>query len=695
MGQIPDVAIAAQLDLSGQWVESPRFGRQFKVKDCSVQLPTQTLGIEKFLGQGFAKGVGEGTAKKIVELFGEKTLHILDNDPQQLLTVRGISEAKLEIILKAWMDLREYSLIIIPLMNLGISKILAHRIYKKYGQEAFEVIKKNPYLLIHDLWGVGFLRADDIARRSGILSNSSARISAAINHILQSNLETGSLYFEQKMFMKAAESLLSLDDDDGSLVDLITENLNRMILENDICKIVSGEAVLLTPYKVFAAENELAKMILAMQGQEVDISAFNIPAILRDLQNQEGAQLKIILSQEQQESICTALSNRITIVTGGPGTGKTTLLKSFLQILRKHNKTFLLAAPTGRAAKRMHQATNSFAQTLHRLLEVDPVTKKFVKNMNNKISTDFLIIDEFSMVDLFLANAILRATCPRTTQLVFVGDVDQLPSVGPGKILGDLIGSCKVKTISLTRIFRQECGSLITENAHRVNSGQFPISQAVDLKKDFYYSKIDDPADFAEFLQKCYSQVFPKHQISIEDTIVLTPMHKGVVGSLSINNQLQDILNHKNKEFVMVGQQRFKIGDPVMQRKNNYDKSVFNGDIGKVASIKRFEGQTELGVNFDGRIVFYKGLELNELSLAYAISIHKSQGSEFGAVIIPIYTQHFMMLNRNVLYTAITRARSLCLLVGQTKAVAISVKNCQPDNRITLLQEMLQGLGAF
>jgi exodeoxyribonuclease V alpha subunit len=658
-----------------------------------MQLPTEAAGIKKFLGQGFAKGIGEATAKKIITAFGGEALKVLETNPEQFLKISGMSKSKLDLLVASWETHRDLSAILVPLMDLGISKILANKIFKKYGKEAHVKVRNNPYLLIHDLWGIGFLRADEIALRAGLEHNSLERLKAAIQHILKTHLESGSLYLELETFYKQCLQLLKLETN-GESQELLSDASQTLINQNIIRKITWHGKELITFEKVFLAEAQLATMLTSMAQKPASFTSTNITSILRNLetpaQNRSGLELE--LSTQQQDAICTSLVNKITIITGGPGTGKTTLLKTLIKVLQQHKQSFLLAAPTGRAAKRMKQATLCFAQTLHRLLEYNPVLKKFEKNMMNKIKTDFVIIDEFSMVDLFLANAIMQAVEPNNTQLIFIGDVDQLPSVGPGKILADLISSKKIPVIKLSKVFRQQAASLITENAHRVNASTFPITSGTNFKKDFTFTKMDAPELLAPFLKECYQKIFVSHAIPAEQTVVLTPMHRGIAGSIQINTQLQQILNGEQKEEVIVGGQVFKVGDPVMQRHNNYDKAVFNGDMGKITAIKTIDQDKIIEVAFEGKTATYKfPQELFELTLAYAISIHKSQGSEFSAAIIPIFTQHFMMLNKNVLYTAITRAKNLCLLVGQVKAIAIAVKNCLPDDRVTLLKEFLNG----
>lgn len=688
VGKLQGVTVASTLSLVGKWMDSLKFGKQFKAKDCITRLPTEVIGIEKFLGQSFAKGVGEATAKKIVALFGEKTLSVLDNDPKQLLSISGINDSKLQSILEAWNEMKEYSTVIVPLMNLGISKNLSNKIYLKYKTEAFNRVRSNPYILIQDLWGIGFLKADEIAITLGLEKDSFNRISSAINHVLKNNLDSGSLYLGMADLLKKTVELINLSENENP-ESLVCEIIDEMIQKSALVSLEHSGATLVSFYKIFAAEEELAGLILRLVNLELARFPFDIANIQRELSVPTQSNM-VLLSDQQQKAIFTALANKITIITGGPGTGKTTLLKELIKILKDHKYSFSLSAPTGRAAKRMQQATNCFSQTLHRLLEFDPILKQFGRNINKPLDSDFLIIDEFSMVDLFLANSILRAVNTCKTQILFIGDVDQLPSVGPGKILGDLINSTIIPTVKLTNIFRQEESSLITENAHRINNSTFPISSGEGFKKDFFFYKKEEAHEFLDFLKKFYKNGHRSLGILPEDTIVLTPMHRGIVGSIQINCQLQELLNGSSAEFILAGDGKFKVGDPVMQKKNNYDKAVFNGDIGKIIMIKRVGDQCELIVNFDGKTVGYNiPSELSELTLAYAISIHKSQGSEFPAVIIPLFMQHFMMLNKNVLYTATTRAKRFCFLVGQTKAIAISVKNCQPDDRVTMLKRFL------
>ena len=695
VGTFPDTPIFTQLCLKGRWVQNPRFGRQFEANKYLVQLPTESAGIEKFLAQGFAKGIGKATAEKIVAKFGGKTLEVLEKDPAQLLVIPGISDAKLNNICTAWGKLKDLSTILVPLMEIGISRTLANKLLAKYGQNVLAVIRSNPYLLISDMWGIGFLRADEIALKAGIKPDAPERLKAAISHVLKAVLDAGSLYLEIGGFWKQYLQLLKLEPN-KEIQSYLEQALHELINQKVIRKLDWHGKEIICFEKVFLAEAQVADMLKKIIATSVAKNISDTAQLLRDLQSASGTLGNIALSLQQEQAVCIALTNKITIITGGPGTGKTTMLRTLLGELQKRSFSFLLAAPTGRAAKRMQQATSCFAQTLHRLLEYNPIARKFEKNFTNPLKTDFIIIDEFSMIDLFLIHALLAAVNAKATRLVLVGDVDQLPSVGPGRILGDLINSKIIPVVRLTKIFRQDGMSLIVENAHRVNASAFPIASSDGFKKDFFLLKMETPESFTLFLEKHYQRMLTNYELTPEQSVVLTPMHKGIVGSINVNSQLQRILNPDHVQpaahhtSITVGAYHFKVGDPVMQRHNNYDKAVFNGDIGKISAIKTLLERQIVEVTYDGRVVTYEvPLELSQLTLAYAISIHKSQGSEFAAVVIPIFTQHFMMLSKNVLYTAITRAKKICFLVGQTKAIAIAVKNDKPSERVTLLCEFL------
>ncbi len=687
IGQIPEVHLAMKLTLTGRWVDNLRFGKQFQVQSSESALPSDIEGIEKFLGEGFVKGVGKATASALIKEFGSETLNVLDKNPEKLNAIPRLGKTKILAIVDAWRGIKESSMAFVFLAKLGVTKFFANKLFNVYGYGVVEKIKANPYLLAKEVWGVGFLKADAIAKKMHIPLNSMYRVAAAIRHILQQTLERGSLFLEESVFFLEVTKVLQYERTDVYL-ELIKNTVISLINADELSIKSQNQKRFYAFKKVVLAEEELALMLRylmqAKQNLQLDVSEIFLK------QNFCGDGL-ITLSDEQMDAVGNSLVNPITIITGGPGTGKTTLLKFLIKFLQNKKLSFFLVAPTGRAAKRMQQSTNSFAQTLHRLLEFDPIKKAFGKNKDNCIDSSFIIVDEFSMVDLFLFNGLLRAVNPVKTKLILIGDVDQLPSVGPGKILQDLIESKKIKTVCLNNVFRQAKESLIIENAHRVNQGEFPsFNRGSVLQKDFVFVKMEDPAQFSAFLHKDYSNLLSSKKLKFDDSMVLSPMHKGLVGTLEINSVLQNMLNNSYSSEIKTFNQSFRVGDPVMQLRNNYEKGVFNGDTGKILELKNSNNsEATMTVDFFGKNFLYKQNEFSELSLAYAMSIHKSQGSEFAAVLIPVFTQHFMMLNKNVLYTAITRAKKLCILVGQVKAIAIAIKKSQPLERITFLRDLL------
>ena len=533
--------------------------------------------------------------------------------------------------------------------------------------------------MAEDIWGVGFKTADNLAFKLGIAKNSIKRIKAGIRHALTMATSQGHLYVEVPTLKKDTITLLELTaDDEGVLKHALHE-----LYDEQIIKLITYEDnhyVGLAQY--YFSEKGLAAKILTLQ-KEDSISSFNIPAICLSLRAVVANHVE--LNEDQQRAIVNCLEHKVSIITGGPGTGKTTLIKRLLSILEEHSIVYKLAAPTGRAAKRMSEGTHRYAATIHRLLEFDPSTMQFVHNEKHALALDFLIIDEASMLDVFLAHALVKAI-PLHAHVVFIGDIDQLPSVGAGNVLSDML---KAKNISHTRlhhIFRQAADSLIVLSAHRINKGEFPVTYQPDAKKDFFFIKEENPANIMEHLKKLYTQNSCLTPYK-DDVMVLAPMNRGIAGTANLNYELQKLLNPHDLPLVMHSGTTYKVGDRVMQIRNNYDKGVFNGDIGTVATV-----DTELRaltVHVDERLVEYEGSELDELVLAYSISIHKSQGSEYAAVIIPIFMQHFMLLQRNLLYTAVTRAKRLCIIIGQPKAVGMAIGNNKMVKRNTFLTQFL------
>lgn len=694
-GYLPDIHDGVRLSLMGKWSFHPKFGRQFAATSCEVNLPQSAVGIEKYLSSGLIKGIGPVFAKKLVAKFGDKTLDIIDTDPERLFEVPGVGKKRVEQIIRAWEDQREISKVMVFLQEREVSTAFAAKIYKNYGNQSIDVITHNPYRLIEDIWGVGFKMADTLALKLGFAPDSIFRIQAGLIYTLTQATQNGNLY---KLVSEAKEETiehlsLTSNNQDSLLKQALTE-----LFQQDKIKLISyqDEHYIGLP-QYYHSEKNIAHKVLKFKASKYKLAQLSdefcdVDKIYQELREQKES--KIFLNEDQQAGIISVLQNNISIITGGPGTGKTTLVKKLLDILDGLKVRVRLAAPTGRAAKRMFEGTGRNTETLHRLLEFNPQIMGFSRNENNALETDILIVDEASMIDVFLMNSLLKAL-PDRAHLVLLGDIDQLPSVGAGNILNDLIESEQVSVTRLTQIFRQAEDSLIIVNAHRVNKGEFPSARGLheNSKKDFFYIKKDEPEEIFGVLRKIYKQTLAIHKISKDNTVVLTPMNRGIAGTQRLNQELQEFLNSvdksseiKKKEITRFGTV-YREGDRVMQVRNNYDKFVFNGDMGVISRID--QSDQELFVKFGERELSYNFAELNELVLAYAISIHKSQGSEFDAVIIPIFMQHFMLLQRNLVYTAITRAKKLCILVGQSRAIAMAIKNNKGTKRLTFLKEFL------
>ncbi len=683
-GYLPPLQAGQEVVLNGNWTVHPKFGKQFEIKECKAQVPTTITGLKKYLGSGLIKGIGPVYAQKLVDYFGSDILEIIDKFPARLGEVPGIGAKRVEQISTAWQDQREISNVMVYLQDKGISCAYAAKIYKAYGQNSIAVLTENPYRLAEEIWGIGFKMADQIAQAIGIPRDSLKRIKSGLLFAISTTVSQGNLYSELDTLKQQTLELLHIDLSDGQ--GLLKNALHDLYNENKIKLISYNQLHYITLTQHYFAEKGTAQKIeqLLKQPLQYMLDSTQIYQTLRV----PGSDDQLTLNEEQQRGILACLQNKVTIITGGPGTGKTTLIKKLLQILDQHNLKYQLAAPTGRAAKRITQGTGKFALTIHRLLEFDPATRAFSRNEQNALHLDFLIIDEASMIDIFLAHAITRAM-PFAGHLILIGDIDQLPSVGAGNFLHDLIASKKVTTIRLQEIFRQAQDSLIIVNAHRVNQGEFPLSSLPDAKKDFIFIKEENPEMLTTHLDDLLIKRIPRLGITATDTMILAPMNRGIAGTHTLNIHLQTLLNpHADQTKQLVhGIYKYTLGDQVMQVRNNYDKAVFNGDIGTIDDIN-ISDKIVL-VRFYDRIVEYEHTELDELVLAYAISIHKSQGSEYPAVIIPIFMQHFTLLQRNLIYTAITRAKKLCIIIGQTRALAMAIKNKKNLARITFLTQFL------
>jgi exodeoxyribonuclease V alpha subunit len=678
-GHVPTLHAGEHVTVQGTWFTHPKFGRQLNATHCTTSLPTSLVGIKKYLASGMIKGIGPVYADKLVNAFGAQVLEVIDQQPYRLHEVAGIGPKRVERIITAWQDQKEISHIMVFLQEKNISPAYATKIYKRYGRESLVVVRENPYRLADDIWGIGFKIADQIAQNMGIAPDSLKRISSGILYALSTFIGLGNLYAELDALKKKALELLELTVSDDvehklkiALHDLYNSNKIKLISHN--------ERHFLTPSLHYFSEKGVAntiKQLLAYKSR----TSFDINAIYQQLRTSTDA---INLNEDQQRGIITSLQSKVTIITGGPGTGKTTLIKKMLSILEANHVRYKLAAPTGRAAKRITEGTGRHAATLHRLLEFDVSTMSFKHNEKHALSLDFLIIDEASMIDIFLAHAVVKAL-PLDAHLILIGDVNQLPSVGAGNFLNDLIESTIIPTIRLTTIFRQAQDSLIIVNAHRINNGEFPIMNVPHSKRDFIFIKEEDPQTVRDHLEDIYRNGLPKFGIPAAESIVLVPMNRGIVGTHALNHNLQQILNaHETPKQIMRAGTIFKVGDRVMQIRNNYDKLIFNGDIGTIEDIN-IEEQT-IVVNFLDQLITYETNEMDELVLAYAVSIHKSQGSEYNAVIVPLFMQHFMLLQRNLIYTAITRAKKLCIFLGQSKAIAVALRNTKGLERTTFLR---------
>lgn len=682
-GYAPGIQPGQEVQIIGSWTFHPKFGKQFTAQQCTAKLPTTLTGLKKYLGSGAIKGIGKTYADKIVDYFGTNALKIIEEHPDRLSEVAGIGPKRIEQIKEAWFSQKDIADIMVFLQDKNITPGLAAKIYKKYKQESIAVLKENPYRLADEVWGVGFKMADEIAQKLDFALHAPQRISAGILYVISLATQQGHLYIELQDLRNKTIELLGLDADDHA--HLLKQSLHTLYDKEKIKLLTEDGVHYLTLSQYFAAEKGIASRLKTLIEKESPHS-FDIERIYQSLR--VGNEHEIQLNEDQQQGIISALQHKVTIITGGPGTGKTTLIKKLLGILDQSRVNYKLAAPTGRAAKRIIEGTGKFAATIHRLLEFDVATMGFTHNEHNALKLDFLIIDEASMIDVFLANAIVKAL-PHNAHLILIGDIDQLPSVGAGNVLNDLIESQKVACVKLSQIFRQAQDSLIVVNAHKVNSGEFPVSYLPDARNDFMLIKDEEPENITQQLKKLLFVELPKKGISPENAMILTPMNRGLVGTYNLNHILQELLNpQKTPQSITYSGTSFKKGDKVMQIRNNYDKNVYNGDVGTIDTVDIDD--KELLVDYgDHKLIPYDFEELNELVLAYAISIHKSQGSEYPAVIIPLFMQHFMLLQRNLVYTAITRAKKLCILVGQPKAMIMAIKNNKNTKRITFLQKFL------
>lgn len=683
VGNLSGINPGESLRLTGRWVLNKKFGEQFQVENYEITVPATVHGIKKYLGSGLIKGIGPIMAERIVKKFALDTLDIIEKTPERLSEVDGIGPKRISMITRAWEEQKEIKEIMIFLQGHGVSAAYSAKIFKQYGNRSIEVVKENPYRLARDIHGIGFITADRIAQNIGIDPNSLIRVKAGVIYVLNQLTEDGHVYYPEGHLIRKAKEILNVDE------EIIIQALKELTKEKELfLEDLDPEGdlrvVYLAPF--YLAETGIAQRLMNLKESPSNIRAIHPEKAIEWVQQK----LNIGLALKQKEAVLLAASSKVLIITGGPGTGKTTIITAVLRIFQQLKLRIFLAAPTGRAAKRMNEATGWEAKTIHRLLEYSPQKGGFKKDQDDPLEGDVVIIDEASMIDTLLMYHLLKAIPPQA-HLIMVGDVDQLPSVGPGNVLKDIIDSGIFTVVSLTEIFRQAQESMIIVNAHKVNRGEFPTLKESDRKDttDFYFIQEEDPEKILEKVITLCSDRIPQcfgfHPI--KDIQVLAPMHKGVIGVSNLNIELQKKLN-PDQPGMTHGSRTFKLGDKVMQIVNNYDKEVFNGDIGWVSKIDQEE--RELTIDFDGRLITYDYSDLDEVVLAYAISVHKSQGSEYPAVVFPVTTQHYMLLQRNLIYTGITRARKLVVLIGTKKALAIAIKNNKPQLRFTHLAGRLR-----
>lgn len=678
-GALGDVRPGQSVRLRGRFESDPRYGRQFRATSVEPIAPSTLAGIEKYLGSGLIPGIGPALAERLVARFGHETLDVIESHPERLLEVEGIGKVRSEQIRKAFLEQRTVRDLLVFLQSHGVSTALATRIYRQYRERALTIVRENPYRLAAEVPGIGFKTADDLAQKLGIAKNSPFRAQGGIAYILTERAELGHVGQARNALVNATAEALDID---------------RTLIEEALGELSRRGAVVVEPvddgdHAVYLRPLHTAEVLVAQRlarlakAEGVALSSIDVEKELAWFEDAKGLRL----APEQRDAIRRAVLGKVLVLTGGPGTGKTTIVNGILRILEKHGLRIMLAAPTGRAAKRLTETTGREAKTIHRLLEVHPKQRTFQRNEQSPLETDLVIVDEASMLDLPLMQHLLAAIPPKA-KLVLVGDVDQLPSVGPGSVLADIIRSGVVEVARLSRIFRQAGESLIVTSAHLIQQGLLPVFSK-DANGDFFFIERDDPDSILATLKTLLEERIPKRFgfDPIDDVQVLTPMHKGQLGASHLNQELQRWLNRSTSKALERGTRMLRVGDKVMQVRNNYELDVYNGDIGRIVSIDELEHAVE--VRYDGRVVRYETADLDDLTLAYACSIHKSQGSEYPAVIMPLHTQHFVMLERNLLYTAITRGKRLVVIVGRRRALELAVQRTSSQVRFSRLAERL------
>ena len=672
--------IGQLLEIEGEWVKHPKFGQQFKATTYKTVAPTEISGIEKFLASGAINGIGPAMAKKIVAEFGEKTLEVIAKSPNELLKIPGIGKKTAEKISTSYLEQSELTEIMVWLENHGISNTYAGKIFAKYGSFAIDIMEKDIYRLSQDIEGIGFLTADKLAFNLGIQRDDKRRIISGIDYALMQLCNNGHCCIPEMALVDKTAKILQVNNQ--IIFTILKERIDNGSLNTEV---VGGETLIYPPY-LYYAEKKVAMRLLQLQQATEPLSEDNLSLFIKVWEKDNQIQL----AQKQKEAIKACLHHGVLVLTGGPGTGKTTVIKGILSILKAQGLKIRLAAPTGRAAKRLSETTGQKALTIHRLLEANNLAQDdnlqlgFSKDIDDQLDADVIILDEVSMVDIVLMHHFLNAV-PDGCRIILVGDTDQLPAVGPGSVLKDIIRSQKIPAIRLDEIFRQAQTSMIIQNAHIINAGRLP-----DLRKQYndfvFYELNDDTSITQKILDLCTKDLPHEGFDVLKDVQVLSPMHRFLCGVENLNLMLQEQLNpKKNQDELKYSSQTFRVGDKVMHIRNNYQKNVFNGDIGFIQDINN----EKLTVDYFDHIVTYEKNELNELTLAYASSVHKSQGSEYKVVIIPLSTSHYIMLQRNLLYTAITRAKQKVIIIGSKKALMTAIQSNRTQKRYTLLAERL------
>jgi exodeoxyribonuclease V alpha subunit len=683
VGVFPSVTVGEMLRLQGRWVIDRRFGRQFQAESYESIMPATVAGIERYLGSGLVRGIGPVIAKRLVSKFGADTLRVIDAAPERLREIEGIGPKRTRMITQAWGEQKAIRNVMVFLQSHGVSAAYATKIFRTYGTASLAVLRENPYRLADDIVGIGFKTADRIAQSIGIPPDAAIRVQSGVLYVLSQFTEEGHVFCPRSALISQTCSILAVSQ------DLVESALERLKNSEKVVLYVKGDeepAVYLRAMHLCETGTaDGLRMIVRVPGKTVQID------VERAIQWVEQHN-DIELSPEQKEAVRQSVAARVLVITGGPGTGKTTVLKSLVDIYAKKRLSLCLCAPTGRAAKRLEEATGHDARTIHRLLEYSPKTGRFTRDEQHPLDADIVVVDEMSMVDIALMHHLLKAV-PRNASLILVGDVDQLPSVGPGNVLGEIIECGAFPVVRLSTIFRQAARSTIIVNAHRINRGESPLLKPIGTEEDFYFVEKDDPDQVCQAIVEMAARRIPaKFGLDpVNDVQVLSPMHKGPVGVARLNDELQKLLN-PGEGGIVRGGHLFKTGSKVMQVRNNYDKEVYNGDIGRISEIEHV--QQRVVVAYDARHVEYDFSELDEIVPAYAVSVHKSQGTEFPAVVIPLVTQHYVLLQRNLLYTAVTRATKLAVLVGSKKALAIAIRNNKIAHRYTNLAKRIRaGLG--